>query len=576
MFKRVLSLLLMLSLALPALAEGFLVIDTPVFREALTEETVPLRFYPDRPNVPCLGLREYYRLVLGQDLAVTASGDGAYVFTAPDGATAEVDVSAGTLTCADFPRFTNLMDGVVSGMDNQYLDAAAFARPDGLVYADPEPVTLDFARYDIPLYAEPEDVILPLATLSDVFTNLAYMYVSYNGLNVYVNADNRMPPAWQRDAGYADPIYSRADRGADMAAFAYDELCFAIDTFYGYPGRAPLNDALREGGLDQALQDYSDDSRRCRELLRSQRLGEYALGSQLLSALLEDGGHTGLDFTELWSEKPEFTDFTIDYYLAAQADPPDRSAYLRDRGDRIVQKTLQQTRRGAYGNDHYVQRGDTAVIWFDSFMYDFEGWEAFYAGQGPRPEGDQMAHVIDGLARAAENPEVQYVVFDVSCNTGGSADMVAAIMSLIADTASFDTENLLIHRIAAQRYRVDRNFDGVFDERDAEVRYDLRFGVLTSRLSFSCANLFPSLMKDLGMPVLGETSGGGTCAVELHATPEGFVYQFSSALGRLVNREGQTIDAGVPVDVVLTDGSDFSLFYDLDALSLAMNMFYGE
>ena len=72
------------------------------------------------------------------------------------------------------------------------------------------------------------------------------------------------------------------------------------------------------------------------------------------------------------------------------------------------------------------------------------------------------------------------------------------------------------------------------------------------------------------MAVLGEPSGGGTCAVEEHATPEGFVYQFSSALGRLVDAAGQPIDGGVPVDVPL----DAEHFYDLDAISAAMNAFY--
>lgn len=570
--RRTILILLILVLLPSALAEGYTVAETPVFRETLTGETAPLRFYDDLPSVPCLGLNEFYRLMTGTALAVARRGD-IYTFTAPDGATAAVDVGAGTLTCDDFLRFTNLMGQVVPGMDNQYLDAPAFVMPDGLEYADPEPVVLDFAKYHIPLHGGDGDVCLPVATLSDVFTNLAYNYVSYNGETLYINSDNRLDPAWLRDPGYVDPIYSRAERPADLAAYAYDELCFAVDTFYGYPGRAELNDDLLALGLDGALQAHSDYSRRCRELLRSQKLGEYALGSQLLSTLLEDGGHTGLDFTDLWSEKPAFADFTADYYLASQADPPDRSAYARSRVNSVAQKLLRQKRRDAYGNDHYAEKGDTAVIWFDSFMYDFDGWQAYYAGEGPRPEGDQMAHVIDGLDRARANPAIHNVVLDVSCNTGGSADMVVAILSLIADVSTFDAENLPIRRVVTQRYRVDRNFDGTFDDSDNDVEYDFNFGVLTSHLSFSCGNLLPSLMHDLGMAVLGERSGGGTCAVELHATPDGFVYQFSSGLGRLVNAQGQPVDDGVPVDAVLTDGEDYSLFYDLDALSQAMNDF---
>lgn len=566
MLKRFLPFILLLALVLPALAEGYVVADTPVFREALTGETLPLRYYDAMPNVPCLGLRAYYRLMLGAELTMEGR-----VFTTPEGAEATLDPDAGTLTFSDFPGFTNLMGRVVPGMDNQYLDIPAFTRPDGLAYADPGPTVLELAKYRIPIHCDGDDVYLPLATLSDIFTNLSYIYVSFNGENVYVNDDVRMDPAWQRDPAYADPIYTRAERPADLAAFAYDELCFAIDNFYGYPGRAALNDDLLRLGLDGALRAHSDASRRCRALLQSQSLGEYVLGSQMLNTLLADGGHTGLDFGALWSDKPEFADFVADYYLAAQGDPPGMADYARYRREAAARKILQQKRRALCGNAHYVEKGDTALIWFDSFMYDFDGWAAFYAGEGPRPENDQMAHVIDGLNRAAENPEIKNVVLDVSLNPGGSADMVVAILSLIADVSAFDAENRLIGRVVTQKYRVDRNFDGAFDDADRDVRYDFNFGILVSRLSFSCGNLLPALMRDLGMAVLGETSGGGACAVAMHATPEGFAYQLSSGLGRLVDRFGRDIDAGVRADVPL-DGDQI---YDLDALSRAMNAFYG-
>ena len=570
MFRKMLALALIGLVMAGALAEGFREVETPVFREALTGETAPLRYYDDLPGVPCMGLNEFYRLMTGRALSVSVC-DGVYAFAAPGGATAEVDVGAGTLRSADFTGFTNMMGGVAPGMDNQYLDAPAFVRPAGLECEGPAPVTLDFAKYEIPLHGEEGDVYLPVTTLSDVFTNLAYMYLSFNGETLYVNADNRTDPAWERDADYALPIYGRADRDPGLAAYAYRELCFVMDHFYGFPGRAELNDDLAALGLDGALQAHSDVSRRCRTLLMSEKLGEYALGSILLSALLDDGGHTGLDFTELYTKNAAFADFATDYYMAAEADAPDRSVLTGGHSRAARQNRLRQMRRDAWGSGHYAEKGDTAVIWFDSFMYDFDGWMAYYQG-GPRPEGDMMAHVIDGLNRAAANPEIRNVVLDVSCNPGGSADMVVAIMSLIAGEEEFRTENLLTRCLETQHYRVDRNFDGVFDERDAAVRYDFRCGVLTSRLSFSCGNLLPSLMKDRGLAVLGETSGGGTCAVTVHATPEGLPYQISSALGRLINAAGETIDEGVPVDVPIEEDR----FYDIDLLSRAMNDFYGE
>ena len=140
------------------------------------------------------------------------------------------------------------------------------------------------------------------------------------------------------------------------------------------------------------------------------------------------------------------------------------------------------------------------------------------------------------------------------------------------------------------------------------MHYDLNFAVLTSRASFSCGNAFPSVLKDNGILVMGEQSGGGACAVQQMATADGFKYQISSARLRFLNKDGESIDGGVPVDVDLVgkneDGTDriievevpvagysetgeavettmtlktvdYTQLYDIDRLSQEMNRFYG-
>jgi C-terminal processing protease CtpA/Prc len=134
---------------------------------------------------------------------------------------------------------------------------------------------------------------------------------------------------------------------------------------------------------------------------------------------------------------------------------------------------------------------------------------------------------------------------------------------------------------------VDRNLDGAFDEQDKAVDYsDLNFAVLTSRSSFSCGNLLPSVLADAGIMVIGERSGGGSCAVQKCVTADGVGWQMSTWRGKLINDAGQDIDDGVPVDVDLLErtGSkktesgnpDYSGFYDIDLLSEVMNEYFGE
>lgn len=133
----------------------------------------------------------------------------------------------------------------------------------------------------------------------------------------------------------------------------------------------------------------------------------------------------------------------------------------------------------------------------------------------------------------------------------------------------------------SQRFLIDRNFDGKFDEADAEVHYDLNFAVLASQQSYSCGNLFPSMMKEQGYLVLGELSGGGACTILGLNTADGFYYHISAYQMRLTNSVGEVIDPGIEphVELVKTDADvqkDYSDFYNLDLLSDIINEYYAK
>ena len=146
--------------------------------------------------------------------------------------------------------------------------------------------------------------------------------------------------------------------------------------------------------------------------------------------------------------------------------------------------------------------------------------------------------------------------------------------SLLLGRAEETMEDRLTGQLVTETYPVDRNFDGVFDQRDDQVSYDLHFAVLTSISSFSCANILPSDCRDAGIMILGEQSSGGACPVQENVTADGLPYQLSPFL-RIRNAAGEVIDGGVPVDAELVkagdDGKrDYSGLYDLDAISAAI------
>ena len=180
--------------------------------------------------------------------------------------------------------------------------------------------------------------------------------------------------------------------------------------------------------------------------------------------------------------------------------------------------------------------------------------------------------LLDALEKANNDPEVKNFVIDISTNGGGSVDIDMMITSLLANSSVLYSENTMTRQRAKTTYVVDRNFDGKFDERDRDVRYDLNVGVLTSGFSFSCGNLLPAQMKDLGLLVIGERSGGGSCAIQQMVTADGFDYRISSFRARLADKNWDNIDGGIEPNITI----EHSKFYDIEYLGKLIEELYAK
>ena len=592
--------------------------DVPVFREGPTDETFTLRFYDETPIIAYVSLKDFYHLMLPQgSMDVERRDDGTYLFTSHTGAdpstdtgrglggTAIADPVAGTLTSPDLPAFTNMMTLVQEGMDNGYLDGMPFVRVSHIEYdREPEPVTLDFARYGIALYADEEDVYFPFQTVSAIYSDFDSHYASYNGEKVYVNSDNDYARMEERDPEFSKPILASQTRPDDLAAFSYAHLRFCIDYFDAVPSR--MEEKLGNHDVEGMLDGMGEAGELIKRGLTSTNLAEYCLASDSLGFTLDDGGHTALSYASNTSLLADEQDPLHQEFTGAVNDPDNvLGAYYVS----VLQSILPRyqvagervaVRDEAYGKETYIKKGDTAVIVFDAFAADQKGWEDYFAGTGERPSAtqeipsgdlagqvDSVAIASEGLARAQEDPEVKNVVLDISNNSGGSLDVLVYLASVVSGRDFEQCQNTLTKQLFREYFDVDRNLDGTFDEKDDLVDFsDLNIAVLTSRSSFSCGNILPSVLADEGIMVMGERSGGGSCAVQKCVTADGVGWQMSTWRGKLINDAGQDIDDGVPVDVDLLErtGSkktesgnpDYSGFYDIDLLSEVMNEYFGE
>ena len=186
---------------------------------------------------------------------------------------------------------------------------------------------------------------------------------------------------------------------------------------------------------------------------------------------------------------------------------------------------------------------------------------------------DWMIILLDALEKAENDPEVENLVIDIAANGGGSTDIVMLITSLLCNKADFYYENVLTGQHFKNSFDVDRNLDGKFDEKDAEVKYHLNFGLLTSEYSFSCGNLLPALLKDYGIPLIGRRTGGGSCCVLFNPSADGFGYRYSSHRARLNDTKGNNIDTGIEPTYPLETVDDF---YDISKVSQLINSYYAN
>ena len=588
---------LVLLLSLRALADGATSFETrqvPVNRGGEDDGTISLRFYSDLPSIPYISVADFQGLVLpGTTIEVSKTSEGEYLLVGPY-AKATVNIASEQFSSDDYMAFTNLMGQVQEGMDNVGYGGSPFLRYNHQeLTPTTATVTFDFKKYGIDLRGDETAVYFPFATISDIFSDLDFHLAGYNGEKVMLLTGDENNDVAVLEPERAKVLLETESRSADMAAYCYAELCFVVDHFYGMPGRSSLEDGIQKDGLDKTL-DAIENGPTIKQLLKSTSMDDYFTGMKSLQVLLQDGGHTDLmldwnlfkvtqegdDISEIfgnWMERnqglqdtyPQLYQLIMDYF----------DTMANQKGDFIG------LARPTTSDETYYKEGDTAYLMYNSFgPVNIEAWKAYYdcGCEGETPAVDEeflgdLSVVLDALKRANDDPEVKNLVVDLSCNTGGDFDVLMTMSVLMGGPNYYYSENLVTGQRQKFYFDVDCNFDGVFDEKDKEVKYDLNIALMISDVSFSCGNFLPSLLKDAGFPIIGERSGGGACSVQPFITPEGMQFRLSSARARLTNDQWVNIDTGIEPNYVIDISSgDYDPLYDVAAISEMIKKHYNS
>ncbi len=560
---------------------------------------IECRYYSDMPNVPYIKLSDYYSCWMSQhpdqELEITNNNDGTYNVKVPYGTVGTIDTNKETIETDDIAYFMAPEYAVSDDSEELYtyirqLNAEPLSGEED-EDEDDESASLDLSEYKIDLRGDESDIWWPVQTLCDFYDyglnqgSIIDDELYFCGSIMSKYSKSTVTLNYDHIANYTERY--KNGRPKDLAEYNYNELCFAFDKNYGYPGRFIYNDLLEEKGFDEMLSTASEGTKMVKELLLSEDVYEYYAGYYMLNNYLWDGGHTffsnaflqpNTEFTAKVFEKLSEIGLPEDAGNWAMENAIDNmSAELADEARKEMLKTADKAEKLTAST--YSVKGDTAVFSFDLFDDEDNKWKSYYNNGGEMPQ-DIISEFYSCIEKADSDPAIKNFVIDLGTNTGGLLTVTEYMMSLISDLDNVT----LYYGPGSPAYKVhyssDKNLDKAFDDKDKNFKTDLNFGIITSQRSFSCGNLMPSLAKDKGIMLVGEKSGGGTCSVTYCTTADGLFYSVSSGI-KFSDKDGNTIDNGIVPDYNLVkmndDGTkDYSEVYNYSRLSELFAEFYGK
>lgn len=580
-----LSSAILLSMAAPMTV---LAVDEEVTQKDVTaylysmENTEMLKclFKSTMPDMPYISTVDFCTNIFKGEVTEVKNSDGTYTVSNQSGSMV-INTENDTLYFDVFENFINSE----ADIEGTILDSP-YAQPiDVTIEGELKDLTLDLGDYDIDILEVDGRTYMPLSSIGLLFSQ-TYNTAEYANGSVYFihSSDYVMTGELYFDR---TNIYEDDHRSQEMIDLTYNELCFAVDKLYGRPAKAEIAASVEEKGFDRTLDEYSDETRRAKELMMSDSKTDFIYGISYLVSVFYDGGHTVFDVP--LGDAFSFPQTAVGTSLAERINDMSNAdtmsiiyASMKSYYDQQGMISLSEQREEdckAYetvnmwddiSHSKLLLSGDTAVFVFDSFV------------------NEAVDHFKWSLDYAKENGVKRFVI-DLSCNTGGNTVVAMYMIAMMCNkdnnnsSASMSTIQTLTGNIFSQKYALDLNLDGEVNNLDNDVYYDFEYAILTSRFSFSSANLLPSLAKDNGIAIIGETSGGGACGVDVIFTAEAMPYTLSGYT-KFINKDNKDVDSGALPDYDLTkqitdeDGEiavDYSGMYDVASYNQIIDNFYG-
>ena len=406
-----------------------------------------------------------------------------------------------------------------------------------------DPVCLELAERDIPLDIYEGRKYVPFQTLNDLFISPFEMNYVYNSKDVFKVSEKGLDPSLEEMYYSVEP----SERSKALAEFSVNEVCLVFDLYYG------LKD---EHGMYSGAKSYLERTGLLDKLLST----DPSVSSTAIASLTL--GYLADMHSELLNASPYTGASDIDYNQVEYAISIERFFDYHD--------TIQAVRAEALADSFlaYYEIGNTAYVSFDSFTLSYDRFTGY--DEKSLSTDDTIGLIIYAHKMITrEDSPIENVVLDLSCNSGGYVDAGIYVVAWMLGYCDFHLANPITNCFSTSTFTVDVNLDGKFDENDTIA--DKNLYCLTSKISFSCGNLVPALLKESGkVKLIGDTSGGGTCVVQIVTAADGAIFAISTSyrFSALYNGSYYSIDTGIEPHFYL---AKLETFYDRNYLTEYIN-----
>lgn len=482
-------------------------------------DTVLNTFYADNNAIPYVDVTEFLNMLDGliyfeelefieveNGLVISYSiefeetdDDGIVINTETYSYQMTIDFVANTVTVDSLSFF----DGYIQETETDYGAGLTYL---DTYYEDGHAVTFDFNSYRFDLVKhEQEDTtyyLFPFHLANLLFTSGSYYNVYYNGdgyygIYAFPDPDDAIG---ETEDGKAFLALNRSSLNStvihpEVLVATYDMFAFTLDYFYG------LKD-------HRGIETYYDVLATTRDSFMTGKTRDLTNGLfNFVNKKLDDlhSSYHFPGFYEPYSYRLSLTSIT-------QVGSKVRQWYnvLFDMQD-ILASAYPDNEDNLPPDYRLIDNQKTAVIYLD-------GFETATVEDPDGPDSNRFMQEVMA-AILAENPNVENIVIDLSYNTGGN---LGALLRVLGFMTEEPIEMSYLNPTDGSRVTY-------FVEVDTMANTNVNWFILTSKVTFSAANLMTSIAKDMGFAtIIGTQSGGGASSITPIVLPDGTFIHMSS------------------------------------------------